>query len=140
MNLVGQIVLSAPVVWAFGHRIAALQVEVALLGVAGLYATYDLARQLTSQRRALFVALMVAVGPLWQMLSVSYMTDVPAYALMMICLALGARCLASGRCPPGALLGVAGRRAPRVRDPRVHVDRSDRGRAHRAVGGASAGG
>ena len=91
MNLVGQLVLSLPVLWLFGHRIAALQVEVATFGVVGLLAVFDLARQVLSPRRALFVALMVAVGPMWASLSASYMTDVPAFALAMICLALGAR-------------------------------------------------
>jgi len=91
MNLVGQLVLSAPVVWAFGHRIAALQIEVATFGVAGLVALFDLAKRVLSPRRALFVALMVAVGPMWASLSASYMTDVPAFALAMVCLALGAR-------------------------------------------------
>ncbi len=91
MNLVGQLVAALPAVWIFGHRIAALQVEVAIFGVAGLVALFDLARQLLSPRRALFVALMVAVGPLWLILSASFMTDIPAFALGMICLAVGAR-------------------------------------------------
>ena len=91
MNLVGQLVLSVPVVWLFGHRIAALQVEVAMLGVIGLWAVFDLAKQLVSPRRALFVAVLVAVGPLWAGLSATYLTDVPAFALAMVCLALGAR-------------------------------------------------
>jgi hypothetical protein len=90
-NLVGQLALSLPVVWLFGHRIAALHVEVAALGVIGLIALFDLAKQVLSPRRALFVALMVAVGPMWASLSASYMTDVPAFALAMICLTLGAR-------------------------------------------------
>ena len=62
MNLVGQLALSAPVVWAFGHRIAALQVEVAAFGVAGLFAVFDLreAAALTAPR-----ALRRAVGRRW---------------------------------------------------------------------------
>src|SRR4051812_27811166 len=91
MNLVGQLVLSAPVVWTFGHRVAALQVEIVAIGVVGMYAVFDLAKQLLSPRRALFVALLVAIGPLWVSLSVSYYTDVPAFAFAMVSLALGAR-------------------------------------------------
>jgi hypothetical protein len=34
---------------------------------------------------------MIAVGPMWATLSASYMTDMPAFALAMVCLALGAR-------------------------------------------------
>jgi hypothetical protein len=92
-NLVGQLVLSLPVVWLFGHRIAALQVTVAALGVGGLVAVFDLAKRVLSSPRALFVASLVAIGPLWASLSASYMTDVPAFALAMICLALGARAI-----------------------------------------------
>jgi Dolichyl-phosphate-mannose-protein mannosyltransferase len=90
-NLVGQLVLSLPVVWLFGHRIAALHVEVAAFGVVGLLALFDLTKQVLSPRRALFVAVMIAVGPMWASLSAAYMTDVPAFALGMICLTLGAR-------------------------------------------------
>ncbi len=82
MNLVGQLVL-LPVVWLFGHRIAAMQVEVVVLGVVGLLSVFDLAKQLLSPRRALFVALLVAVGPLWGNLTTTYYTDVPAFALAM---------------------------------------------------------
>jgi len=91
MNLVGQLVLSFPVVSLFGNRIAALQIEVAAIGVVGLLATFDLARQLLSPRRALFVAILVAALPMWASLSTSYMTDVPSYALVMTSLALGTR-------------------------------------------------
>jgi hypothetical protein len=91
VHLVGQLVLSLPIGWLFGDRIAALQIAVATIGVFGLIAVFDLGKQLGSRQRGLFVALMVAVGPMWANLSVSYMTDVPALALAMICLALGAR-------------------------------------------------
>ncbi len=97
MNLVGQLVLSAPVVWLFGHRITALQIEVAVLGVLGLVAVFDLSRRLVTPPRALFVALMVAVGPMWASLNVSFMTDVPAFALGMIALALGIRAFRDDR-------------------------------------------
>jgi 4-amino-4-deoxy-L-arabinose transferase-like glycosyltransferase len=93
MNLVGQLAVSTPVVLVFGHRITALQVEVTILGVLGLVAVFDLAKRVISPRRALFVALMVAVGPMWASLSVSFMTDVPAFALAMVSLAVGSRAL-----------------------------------------------
>jgi hypothetical protein len=93
MNLVGQLVLSLPVVWVFGHRITALQVELVVFGVLGLIAVFDLARPMLSYRRALFVALMVAVGPMWASLSASYNTDVLAFAITMLCLAAGARAI-----------------------------------------------
>ncbi len=38
-----------------------------------------------------FLAVVVALGPMWAGLSASYMNDVPAFSLAMVCLALGAR-------------------------------------------------
>jgi len=101
MNLVGQLVLSVPVVKLFGDRIAALQMEVATLGVVGLVATFDLARQLLNPRRALFAAVLVAALPMWASLSASYMTDVPAFAFATACLALGARGVTRHAIRPG---------------------------------------
>lgn len=90
-NLVGQLVGSLPLVWIFGTSIRALQVWSVLVGVVGLLAVHDLAGRRTTPTRALLVTLVVAVGPLWATLSVSYMTDVPAFTFAMVCLALGVR-------------------------------------------------
>src|SRR3954447_2016272 len=51
MNLVGQLVLSRPTLWLFGHRFTALQIEVALLGFVGLLAVYDLGTRVLLPRR-----------------------------------------------------------------------------------------
>ena len=92
MNLVGQLVLSLPVVWIFGDRIGALQVEVAMLGVVGLLAALRFRKAIAlAACAALFIAMTVAVGPMWASLSASYMTDIPTFALVMICRAVGAR-------------------------------------------------
>jgi 4-amino-4-deoxy-L-arabinose transferase-like glycosyltransferase len=91
MSLIGQLVLALPVIRLFGHSIVALDLEIGALGVVGLLAVFDLAKRVISPRKALFVALMVALGPMWASLSVSFMTDVPAFALAMVSLALGAR-------------------------------------------------
>lgn len=91
MNLVGQLVLALPVNWVFDNRIAPLQVGVAVLGVVGLLAVYDLASRSTTRRRALFIAALLAVGPMWADLAGSFMTDLPAFSLSMVCLAAGAR-------------------------------------------------
>jgi hypothetical protein len=93
MNLVGQLLLATPIVALFGHHVEPLQIEVAVLGVLGLVAVFDLGKRLVTAPQALFVTLMVAVGPLWANLATTFMTDVPAFALAMICLALGARAL-----------------------------------------------
>lgn len=96
MNLVGQLVIALPINAAFGNRIAPLQIVVAGLGVVGLVALYDLALQWLTRRRALFAAFLVAVGPMWAALAGSFMTDIPAFSLSMVCLAAGARALSSG--------------------------------------------
>ena len=96
MNLVGQIALAWPVAVVFGHRVGALQVEVAVLGTVGLYAVYDMGRALLTPRRALFVAATTALGPLWLALAPTFLTDVPAFAFAMLSLALGLRALRRG--------------------------------------------
>ena len=91
MNLVGQLLAAWPVMLVFGRHIEALQIETAVFGVIGLVAVLDLGTRLLPVRRAVYVALVVAVGPMWASLAASFMTDVPAFALAMVCLALGAR-------------------------------------------------
>ena len=95
-NTVGQLVASVPVVWVFGESIRALQAATLVAGVIGVFAVFDLGRRMLSFGRSLFVALLVAVGPLWAALAASAMTDVPALACAMVCLALGARSLRVG--------------------------------------------
>ena len=92
MTLFGQLVIAAPLVWLFGHDIAAVQVLTALLGFAGLLAVLWIGCIVVRTFwLAVFVAVLVAGGPLWGALSVSFMTDVPAFALAMIACALGVR-------------------------------------------------
>lgn len=97
MNLVGQLVLALPINIASSNRVAPLQILVASLGVAGLFALYDLATHWLTKQRALFAVCLLALGPLWAALAGSFMTDIPTFALSMICLAAGARALKSQR-------------------------------------------
>ena len=103
MNLVGQLVIALPVNVVFGNRIAPLQALVAGFGVVGLVAVYDLSRHWLTHRRALFGATLLAAGPLWAALAGSFMTDLPMFALCMICLAAGARALDADRRSTGWL-------------------------------------
>jgi len=96
MNLVGQLVLAWPVNLIFGNRVAPLQFLVATLGVIGLVALYDLTSSLSTRRRALFAACLLAIGPMWAALVVSFMTDIPTFSLSLICVAAGARALDRG--------------------------------------------
>ena len=98
MTLIGQVVLSAPVALAFGRSIRAVQVLTALVGLGGLLTVVGLGRALGVRTgKAVFVAVMVAVGPLWAALAVSYMTDIPAFTAGMVTLLLGV--VALGRRP-----------------------------------------
>ena len=106
MNLVGQLIAAAPVVAIAGHRITALQIETAVIGFVGLWAVFDLARQVLSLRHATFVAVLVAVNPLWLQLAPTFMTDIPAFSLAMASLALGARSVRSER-HRGALVAAS---------------------------------
>lgn len=90
---VGQLALVQPFLWlsrgdpwgfhAFGLGMAAL----------GIVATYLLARRFLGMGSAAFAVLLVLVFPGFARESVSFMTDVPAYALTMLCLLLGTRWL-----------------------------------------------
>jgi hypothetical protein len=96
MTLLTQLVLAAPIVQLFGHAITLIQFQTALFGLAGLLAVLWFSFTVTRKLwLATFVAALVAVGPLWGALAVSFMTDVPAFAVSMLSIALGVRALRS---------------------------------------------
>ncbi|MBM3675062.1 MAG: glycosyltransferase family 39 protein [Actinobacteria bacterium] len=89
MSLVGQLVLAAPVAVVSGSSIAAVQIETALLGFAGLVlVALAGARTLGARWPGVLLAVTIAVGPLWGPLAVSYMTDVPAFAMSSLAMFL----------------------------------------------------
>jgi hypothetical protein len=94
MTLLSQLALAAPAVVLFGNAITVVQLETAALGLVGLAMVVWIGN-MTIRRFgvATFVAVMVAAGPLWGALAVSYMTDVPAFAVSMVAVALGVRAL-----------------------------------------------
>ena len=97
MTLVGQLVVTAPVVGAFGDSITAVQIAVAVVGFGGLVATMSLGARLVGTARGAVVVLALGSSPLWGPLAVSYMTDIPAFAATMVALAMARRALASER-------------------------------------------
>ena len=105
MTLVGQLGVATPVVWIFGHDIGAVQMTAALMGVVGLLSTYWLGRQIVGRGAAAFVAISLAVGPLWGVLIISYMTDIPAFAASMLAMALAVAAIR--RAPLSVALFVA---------------------------------
>jgi hypothetical protein len=107
MTLIGQVVAATPVALVFDRSVRAVQVLTACMGFVGLLAVVDVGRRLVgSWWRAGFVAVMVAVGPLWAPLAVSFMTDVPAFAAGMLVLVLGVRALAARPPATGPRLGA----------------------------------
>ena len=106
MTLVGQLVVTAPVVSVFGDSITAVQVAVAVAGFGGLVATLALGGRLVGAARGAVVALALGSSPLWGPLTVSYMTDIPAFAATMVALATARRAFASERISR-PLLGAA---------------------------------
>src|SRR5262249_40482579 len=98
MTLVGQVLLTLPIVAAFGHSIMAIHVTWAVIGVGGLLATVWLGRELELPRWWCAVAaLAIAACPLWGALAPTYMTDVPAFAFEMLSMAFA--CAAFRRRP-----------------------------------------
>ena len=113
INLVGQLSAAVPVIWIFGHHIAPLRFETLTIGFLALLATFDLGQRLLSAPRALFIAVIVSIGPLWAVLTASFMTDIPGMACGLVCLALGARSLEHQSLRPllfasALIVGVAG--------------------------------
>jgi hypothetical protein len=106
MTLLAQLALAAPIVIAFGRNVALIQVETVMIGLAGLYVVEWMAFAVTRRLwKATFVAILVAAGPLWGPLAVSFMTDVPAFAVSMLAVALGVRALRDERVSMPYLVG-----------------------------------
>jgi hypothetical protein len=105
MNLVGQIVAGAVPVKIFGAHIEVAQLETLFVGLLGLGAVYDLGKRMCTRQQALFVAALVAVGPMWATFAVSFMTDVWSFSFIVLCLALGARAMEADRTRLGVLVG-----------------------------------
>ena len=97
MTLVGQLVVATPIVRIFGNSITAAQITVALAGFGGLLAAMNLGRSVVGTGRTAVVVISLASSPLWGPLTVSYMTDIPAFAATMAALAVARRAFAPDR-------------------------------------------
>jgi len=107
MSFVGQAVGALPVVAAFGHSIAALQVTVALVGALGVGACYCILRRFLFPAMASLACATLVVGPVFGSLSVSFMTDVPAFSLQAVTLLIGLKALERPRVSLPLLLFAA---------------------------------
>jgi hypothetical protein len=90
---IGQALVSLPVIALFGERILPLQLLVAVFAAVGLWATYAVIRPWLGRRWTVLAVGCVAVGPVYGIVSVSYMSDVPSYALQMLTLLAGVRAM-----------------------------------------------
>jgi hypothetical protein len=96
MPLLPQAWPGALVIRLFGFSFTALRLSTVLLGAACGAALYGIGRQSgLGPRFALFASLAIVLSPLFLPLAVSFMTDVPAFLLELICLYSGLRALHS---------------------------------------------
>jgi hypothetical protein len=93
MPLLTQMAWGALFCLPFGFSFTALRLSTVVLGLAGIIGTYALLRVFDVHRRMVLLgALLLVVNPLYFVLSLTYMTDVPFVALSSVSLA----CIASG--------------------------------------------
>jgi hypothetical protein len=97
MTFVGQALLAWPVVAVFGERIGALQAFDVVVGAIGLWASYVLIRSFLPRAGAALAVGCLALGPIFGVLTVTFMTDVPAFTLQVVTLLAGVRALRSTR-------------------------------------------
>lgn len=81
--LFGQVLISLPVIKIFGESIAALQVFWASIAVLALVALYMMFREFLSSLHAAICVFALALGPIFANLSLSYMTDLPAFSFQV---------------------------------------------------------
>jgi 4-amino-4-deoxy-L-arabinose transferase-like glycosyltransferase len=92
-SLIGQLLFVQPFLWLSSGEAWAFAVATAVLAVVALAASYYLVRRLLPVRWALFALGTTLFFPGFLLNTTSFMTDVPALAGEMLCLALGAAAL-----------------------------------------------
>jgi hypothetical protein len=93
MSLIGQLVIVEPALWVSGGASWAFAAATAILAVVAIVAGYQLVRRVLPPPLAMFAALALLFFPGFLLNTTSFMTDVPALAGEMVCLAFGARAL-----------------------------------------------
>jgi len=93
MTLVGQVALTAPLLWLLQGSAWAFAISTAALTIIGVAAASHLGRRVLSPSRTTFAVLTVLFVPGFLRYTTTYMTDVPAWAVELLCLALGATAL-----------------------------------------------
>jgi hypothetical protein len=93
MSLIGQLALVQPLLWMSGGAPWAFATMTAILALVGIAASYLVARRVLPIKRSFIAVLIVLLFPGFLLNTTSFMTDVPAHAGEMLCLALGAAAL-----------------------------------------------
>jgi hypothetical protein len=93
MSLIGQLALIQPFLWVSGGASWAFAVMTAIVAVIGIAGSYMLVRRVLPPFRSFIAVFLVLVFPGFLLNTTSFMTDVPAYAGEVVCLALGAAAL-----------------------------------------------
>jgi 4-amino-4-deoxy-L-arabinose transferase-like glycosyltransferase len=86
---IGQLVMVQPLLWLSGGDPWAFTAFGLVMGLIGIVSTYLLARRFLGTVAAASVVLLVIAFPGFARETASFMTDVPAYALVVLCLLLG---------------------------------------------------
>ena len=85
-TLFGQVMMSYPVIRMFGENIAALQVLVLTVGTVALIALYLFFRKYFSRAHSSICVLILGLSPIFANISISYMTDIPAFSFQIFSL------------------------------------------------------
>lgn len=94
---IGQLLMVQPFLWMSGGDPWGFTAFGLVMTLIGIVATYLLARRFVGTGSAVMVVLLVEAFPGFARESASFMTDVPAYALAVLCLLLGTAWLEGGR-------------------------------------------
>jgi Dolichyl-phosphate-mannose-protein mannosyltransferase len=90
---IGQLVIVQPLLWLSGGDSWAFTAFGLVMALVGVVSTYLLARRFIGTGSAVMVVLLVEAFPGFAREAAMFMTDVPAFALAVLCLLLGTRWL-----------------------------------------------
>ena len=85
-TLFGQVLMSYPIIRIFGESIGALQILVLTVGVIALVALYLFFRIYFAKVHTAIFVLILGLSPIFANISISYMTDIPAFAFQIFSL------------------------------------------------------
>jgi hypothetical protein len=105
--IVGQILISEPLVWIANQQPWGFAVAGALFAAAGVVGAFAVARSLLPVAGSAFAAALLLIFPGYLAYATSFMSDVPALAAQFFCIAIGAYALRSRPVPLLALLASA---------------------------------